>query len=282
MKGDLHCHTTLSDGSLKVEQVISLASMEGIDFLALTDHDAIHPSFYDYKIIGERYGVHIIEGVELSCYDYQRGRKVHILCYCPQKPDKLDEICAKTQQARKKAGLQMIRAVIHKYPVDPKRIAQFSSDSDCVYKQHIMCALFEAGYSLSIYGELYQTLFNRGGIGYVPISYPDVRDVLKAIHAAGGIAVIAHPMLYRSIDLLMELIDEDLLDGIEVWHPKNGDGMTDILLKIALENNLLPTGGSDFHGLYNSINTHIGKCYISQKYLEEFLNKVKGGTSSTF
>lgn len=281
MKGDLHCHTTLSDGSLKVEEVISLASIEGIDFLALTDHDSIH-SFYDSKIIGERYGVHIIEGIELSCYDYKRERKVHILCYCAQKSDKLDEICARTQQARKKAGLQMLQAVMRKYPIAPERIAKFSSDSGCVYKQHIMRALFEAGYSLSIYGEFYQRLFDRGGIGYVPISYPDVRDVLKAVHAADGIAVMAHPMLYRSMDLLMELIDEDLLDGIEVWHPKNEEGITDILLKIALENNLLPTGGSDFHGLYNSVNTNIGKCYISHKYLETFLNTVKDRTSSVF
>lgn len=62
--------------------------------------------------------------------------------------------------------------------------------------------------------------------------------------------VIAHPMLYRSIDLLMELIDESLLDDIEVWHPKAEDGMTDILLKIALENNLLPTGGSQIFMVY--------------------------------
>lgn len=98
------------------------------------------------------------------------------------------------------------------------------------------------------------------GEGLVAFLFPIqmLRDVLKAIHAAGVIVVIAHPMLYRSIDLLMELIDESLLDDIEVWHPKAEDGMTDILLKIALENNLLPTGGPpDFHGLYKILQSPI-------------------------
>lgn len=76
-------------------------------------------------------------------------------------------------------GLQMIQAVIRKYLIEPERIAQFSSDSGCVYKQHIMHTLFEADYSLSIYEELYEKLFDRGGIGCVLISYPDVERCIK-------------------------------------------------------------------------------------------------------
>ena len=74
MIGDLHCHTTLSDGSLGIEDIIVQAKRTGIDFISITDHDTMS-SINRAKILGERYGVQTIPGVELSAWDKKRGRK---------------------------------------------------------------------------------------------------------------------------------------------------------------------------------------------------------------
>ena len=81
---DLHCHTTLSDGSLGIEDIIVQAKRMNIDFLSITDHDTLS-SFSRANILGERYGVKILQGVEMSAWDKERGKKVHILCYAPKK-----------------------------------------------------------------------------------------------------------------------------------------------------------------------------------------------------
>ena len=78
MVGDLHCHTKLSDGSLGIEDIIVQAKRTGIEFISITDHDTMS-SLSRSKILGERYGVRVLPGVELSAWDKSRGRKLHIL-----------------------------------------------------------------------------------------------------------------------------------------------------------------------------------------------------------
>ena len=91
---DLHCHTTLSDGSLGIEDVIAQAKRTGIDWLSITDHDTM-ASFSRADVIGQREGVNILRGVELSAWDKKRNGKVHILCYNPRKPERLEGLCLK-------------------------------------------------------------------------------------------------------------------------------------------------------------------------------------------
>lgn len=252
--GDLHIHTTVSDGSLNIEEVIEYAERAGLNCVAITDHDSIR-SFSYAQMIGKQYGVSVIRGVECSCYDYLRRRKVHILCYNPKKPEHLSRICEKTADCRKAAGNLMAEKILEKYPIPPSRIIRYARNSNCIYKQHIMHALMDGGYTDSIYGDLYHELFSEDSDSMlVPVIYPDVREMLRAIDAAEGIAVLAHPGLYDSFELMKELIDEGLLDGLEVWHPKNKSEEVEELLRIAEKHRLLTTGGSDFHGMYHSGN----------------------------
>ena len=104
---DLHCHTKLSDGSLGIEDVISQAKRMNIDFLSITDHDTMS-SFSRADILGERHGVKILHGVELSAWDKKRNSKVHILCYAPKKPDRLEVLCLKSCEIRKACSKEMI------------------------------------------------------------------------------------------------------------------------------------------------------------------------------
>jgi len=260
MKGDLHCHSKLSDGSQGIEDIIAMSKKMGLDFVAITDHDTMS-SHSRSKIVGDRYGVQVIPAVEFSAYDYKRNRRAHILCYLPLKPDRLEAICIKICEARKKSGNEMAKRVMRLFPITPESITKYSASSKSVYKQHIMHALMDAGFSTGIYGGLYDMLFSpTNGSCYVETEYPEVREVIDLIRSAGGIAVFAHPAIYDSFDLVKELIDEQRLDGIEVWHGKATQDDTKFLSDLCDKHGLIKTGGSDFHGLYNSRPAHIGKC----------------------
>ena len=133
-----------------------------------------------------------------------------------------------------------------------------------------MRALFDAGYTTTIYGPLFNQLFARKtGSCSVLYRYPDVYEVLNAIHEAGGIAVMAHPSVYQSMDLLRELVDKNLLDGVEVYHPRNTQEDIPQILELAKQHDLLVTGGSDFHGMYSSTDqSFIGSRTVGKETLE--------------
>lgn len=271
MKGDLHCHTTLSDGSLGIEDIIVQAKRTGIDFISITDHDTMS-SISRAKVLGERHGVLTIGGVELSAWDKVRGRKVHILCYNPAKPDRLEGICKKSCEIRMQCALDIMEKVKKLYPITTESVLKHSHASKSIFKVHIMHALIDYGYSTHFYGKLNSELFDHEtGSCIVEREYPDVNYVLDLIHSARGCAVMAHPYLYDSVDLLKSLAKEGKIDGAEVYHYTADEKEREELLKICDEYNLIVTGGSDFHGLYNSCPTHLGENTTDFENLDRIL-----------
>ncbi len=268
MKGDLHCHTTLSDGSEGIEDVIFKAKRADLDFLAITDHDTI-ASFSRSKVLGERYGIQIIQGTELSCMDYKRGRKVHMLCYLPEKPDRLEGHCIKICKRREEAGKKMLKKVQTYFPITTEDVLKYSAHSTSLYKQHIMKALMSYSYTTQMYGGLYHELFDsKEGRVYEDVEYPDVYEVLDLIHQSQGIAVLAHPYEYNSLELLKELAESKKLDGVEIYHSRCKTDDEKNLIEIAKAHELLMTGGSDFHGANSSKPSPLGNRYTSQELLD--------------
>jgi len=276
---DLHCHTTLSDGSLGIEEIIAQAKRMNIDFLSITDHDTMS-SFSRAEALGARHGVTIVPGVELSAWDSKRHSKVHILCYNPQKPDRLEMLCRKSCEIRTECSKQMIAKVMEKFPITLESVLKHTTSSKSIFKQHIMRALAENGYDNEFYGSLDNELFNpQTGSCFVEHEYPDVNYVLDVIHSARGVAVIAHPFLYENIDLLSELSQSGKIDGIEVNHHSADPEQRKILLKIAEQYNLIVTGGSDFHGLYNAVPSILGSETTDKKSVSKifkFYHTTKG------
>lgn len=281
MIGDLHCHTTLSDGSLGIEEVILQAKRMNLDFLAITDHDTLSSS-NRAQILGERYGVKIIPAVELSAWDKKRNAKVHILCYAPQKPDRLEGLCLKSCEIRKECAKDMIEKVMEIYPIPSDAVRLYTKGSKSIYKQHIMRALVNYGYATELYGDINNELFGYpDGKCLVTREYPDVNFVLDLIHSAKGIAVMAHPFLYNNIDLLKELIESGKIDGIEVNHYSNSEEQKSELIALAEKNDLIITGGSDFHGLYNSTITHIGSQITNEENLDKLCRKINANAQKS-
>ena len=228
-------------------------------------------SFSRADILGERNGVKILRGVELSAWDKERNSKVHILCYAPSKPDRLEGLCLKCCEIRKACSKEMIDKVMEKYPITLESILKNTTSSKSIFKQHIMRALIDYGYALEFYGDLDRQLFNpEEGSCYVEREYPDVNFVIDLIHTAKGVAVMAHPALYDNIELLEDLAKKGKLDGVEIGHYSADENYRKQLYDIAERYNLIVTGGSDFHGLYNSVPTHLG----SETTIKENLDRI--------
>lgn len=135
-----------------------------------------------------------------------------------------------------------------------------------------MHALIDYGYTTEFYGELNDKLFNfKNGTCIVEREYPDVNFVLDLIHSARGVAVMAHPVYYDSLDLLEELAQKGKLDGVEAYHYTANDEQRAKILDIAEKYNLIVTGGSDFHGLYNAYPTYIGSNTTSKENIDRII-----------
>jgi len=270
--GDLHCHTVLSDGSATVEQVMNYARNVGLSAVAITDHDTF-AGVAKAKEIGAQLGIQVIDGAEISAYDYQRRKKVHVLCYLPDEPEKLSTIMNETLSERRKSAMTAIEVLCNRYPLTREDFLSYAKDSTTVFKQHIMRALMDAGYSDRVFSDLYYDLFKRPSDKriHAPIKYPDVYDVVRAVREAGGIAVIAHAGFYGNFELIECLNNDGLIDGVEVWHPENNEEQTRWLYEFAEKNSLLKTGGSDFHGMNNSRMVPVGQFSTPQENLKEIL-----------
>ena len=260
MPGDLHCHSRISDGSLGLEEVITLAAKSGLKYLSITDHDTF-AGVQRAVLIGNRMGVTIIPGIELSTFNYKTNKKVHLLAYLCDLPDRLERICKQTSDSRKQAANKMVGRLLREYPLPVDMIVKRSAGSTNFYKQHIMHALMEAGYTTQIFGPLYQELFGKDGKFLVEPEYPDTFEVIDEIKSACGISVLAHPPVYNTIDDIDSLVAAGL-DGLEVFHPRHTAEQSQLLQGIANKHNLLLTGGSDFHGMYNFSANIIGSVTV--------------------
>ena len=140
-----------------IEEILSMAKRRGISALSITDHDAVAGATRAC-IIGKRLGIEVIHGVEMSAYDFSRGRKVHILGYMCDSPDRLEGACLRINNSRRAAAKEMMMKTLRYYPIAPETIARYAAGSTNVFSQHIMHALIEAGYADSFYGDVYRKL----------------------------------------------------------------------------------------------------------------------------
>ena len=284
MPADLHCHTKLSDSSLGIDDLIVLAQKKGLTTIAITDRDC-QAGTVRAKIIGERRGINVIPGVEISSYDSASGKYIEILGYLCDSPDRLEGLCHRNVVTRKKASQLMTLKIARKYPISPELVLKCATGSTAVFEQHIMHALLECGITDRIYGEIYHELFSPESEEnvLVKVTYPEPAEVIDAIHEAGGVAVLAHPGASDCLDLLDGLAASGI-DGVEVWHPENTADQQDELLKFARSKGILAIGGTDFKGMYSKKTVCVGDCSTPDadvKALMSYKTKMKKKKAAT-
>ncbi|MGL4346371.1 MAG: PHP domain-containing protein [Cellulosilyticaceae bacterium] len=258
MKADLHIHTTISDGSYGIEAIIGMAKVKGLTHLGITNHDTVQ-GLGEMMRIGREEHITIIPGIEISAYDQKRKKKVHLLGYgFDLEAPHIKAICEPLLEARNAQTLwQLDKVMALGYQIDPEAVLGRAAKSGVCYKQHIMAELMLKGYSTGVYDTLYQQLFKGNGVCQGDIVYIPVEEALAAIKRDHGIAVLAHPGQLDSYELIPELAQQGL-DGIEYNHKDHTKEDKARILASVKADDLLLTGGSDFHGAYGPAGECLG------------------------
>ncbi len=241
---DLHLHTSFSDGTDSPEELVKKAERAGLSAVAVTDHDSVEavPAAIDAGII---HGVEVIPGIELTA-EYE-GLEIHMLGYFIDYRDKslLDKL-----SFLEKARIERIHGMVKKLKVmgvniDAEKIFALSGGGS-VGRLHVARVMVSEGIISSIW-EAFAKYIGNNGPAYVLGFKFHPSDAVKLIRSAGGIPVLAHPYVLRRDDLIPKLIKFGI-QGLEVYYPEHTGTMRSKYLRICRENNLLATGGSDYHG----------------------------------
>ena len=274
---DLHVHTNVSDCPLSISEICRLAKQKSITHLAVTNHDTLKNLSAAVET-GRSFNITVIPGIEISAYEFNTQKRVHILgLFIDPDSQSLHDFCHTLLEKRKKNAFLMLEKVQKLgYNISRNEVLDLTGESELIYKQHIMHALMNKGYTDRILGDLHKELFARpsqshsAGKVFIALEYLDCNQAVKEIKKAHGLAILAHPKMYGSDSFIPDLIQAGL-DGIEVFHPSQDENDWNHYAKIANENNLAITGGSDFHGLYggDKKNESLGCPYLDETDFEK-------------
>jgi predicted metal-dependent phosphoesterase TrpH len=246
---ELHCHSTCSDGSLPPERVAALAAARNVALFCLTDHDTLAGHPVTASILGGRCVV--LRGMELSCREYDRT--VHLLVYGLQPGPGLEVLQARLDHIAedRRDRIQRICARLAKLGVelDPAPILA-AAEGRVAGRPDVARALVAARVCTSP-REAFDRFLKDGGPADAPIERLGVDDALALALAAGGRVSLAHPHTLGHHALVRDLFlrfRAEGLEGIEAFYGRYARVESQTWLRLAKELDLVPTGGSDFHG----------------------------------
>lgn len=244
---DLHMHTNHSDGVCEIRDVLENAKAHGIKALAITDHDTTN-HYGEITKIAHELDLELVKGVEMSCYDFDVYKKVHVVgLWLPESTPTIDALCNATLQKRDAYHKKLIQYLnTQGYEItyeDAKKYSKYN----IVFKMHIFQALKEkypSEMTPSRYKELFASKTSKETdieMGYIP-----VKEGIAAILKDGGVPILAHPCVYDNYDEIEKYVPYGL-KGVEISHTKMKDIDYKLTQEFASKYNLLRSGGSDFH-----------------------------------
>lgn len=251
---DLHTHSTASDGQYAPGELVGLAKERGIEVLAVTDHDNIDGVDEAIKA-GERLGVQVIRGVELSADDHLN---LHILGYgFPAEPEPLSGMIARLKSGRNSRKYR-IHEFLQSQGVDiPLGDVEELAKGGVIGRPHFALVMVKHGY-VSDRKEAFDRYLDTPEFHRHDQRKPSVEECIKTIKASGGKVSLAHPyqiVFVREGEQDLETLVERLigygLDALECYYPKHTPEQQAEYLALAEKYHLHVTGGSDFHGEKN-------------------------------
>lgn len=289
---DMHIHTIYSDGDKTLEEILKKCEEKKLDYISITDHNTCKQ--YEDKALKEKiFSGKIIKGVEMNA-TLDNGKKIEFLAYNIKNSKIINEwsnkyyskeILREKFELSKQASLEMCKRTGLKYNLDNIKKDIPITDFFVVYLFYEIIKYPENKTKLGNLANSFNDfrrdgLDNPNSIYYVKIKkefpVPNFRDVADIIHKSGGLVFLAHPFEYKfedTISFINELKEEIKLDGIECYHPSaEKDNRINILLDYAKNNNLLISGGSDYHG-DKKPNIDIGIGSGSLKIPKEYIEK---------
>lgn len=242
---DLHTHTTASDGLLSPTELVHEAARRGISVLGVTDHDTLDGLAVAITV-GEQLGVIVVPGVELTTTI--PGPEIHILGYFV---DLYDAELRNGLRVLAEDRVRRIELVIGQlqaagYPLDLDLIMA-DAEQGSIGRPHVARALIAMGAATDM-NDAFMRFLRRGSIGWTPRSPFTAEEAVGLLRRSGAIPVLAHPFSTGDpAAMAARLVDAGLL-GFEVYYGEYTDAQQAELAAIADQYQLLPTGGSDYHG----------------------------------
>lgn len=245
---DMHTHSTASDGTYTPTELMRAAKEAGLSAIALTDHDTFE-GLPEARGEAARQGIELVPGCELSL-DFA-GLPTHMLAlFVDERPGALVSELTRIREARARRNAVML-AKLREVGVHLEHDDVAARAAGVVGRPHIAQAMLAQG-AVRSFEEAFQRFLGKDGLAYVPKEKLTPAEAIRAVHADGGLAVLAHPYLltqqaHRLEALLTELKGQGL-DGVEVYYTEHSDQYTALVARLAEKLSLLASGGSDFHG----------------------------------
>ncbi len=266
---DLHLHTQFSDGTFTPEELVLRAQNTGLAGIALTDHDTVEGCARAAAACAAGQ-MEFIVGTELTAE--HEDIEVHILGYFldPQNRRLLERL-AQFQAVRQNRIREMV-AALNRLGLALRAETVFAlANCKSPGRPHVARALVKEKL-ISNLDEAFERYLKKGRPAWVPKCKMSALESVELIHQAGGLAVMAHPGLNRTDDIIPALVAAGL-DGIECFHTKHSTVMAERYLEIAEKYHLLVTGGSDCHG-FSKKAPLIGTIRLPYDHVEKLKAKV--------
>lgn len=251
---DLHCHSTISDGTLPPEKVAVRAKANGVDVWALTDHDEVG-GIHRARAAAAECGLKYVPGVEISIT--WGGETVHIVgLHIDETNPILVQGLASTRGGRERRAREMaVQLAIAGIPDAYEGALKFVGNPDLISRTHFARYIVKLGMCSNI-SDVFQHYLREGKPGFIPHRWATLEQAVLWICGAGGIAVVAHPGRYQFSDMAFDaFLDEFKQWGgtaLEVVTGSHTVDQYDYFAKVANRYGLLGSRGSDFHGTEES------------------------------
>mgnify|MGYP005811025011 CR=1 FL=1 len=251
MRTDLHTHSSMSDGTDSPTVLILKARQTGLERVALTDHDTLD-GVAEAQEAGRRVGVDVLVGMEMSAH--LGDSEVHVLGYGMDPTDSgLGAELARIRASRveRLAGMvKLLNQAGARISVADVRARAVGASS--IGRPHVADALVQAGYAIDR-DDAFAKYLDVSGPAFVPRYTTELGEAIDLIHAAHGVAVLAHPWSrggerVLTGEALAELVAHHGLEGIETDNPDHTPDQRDLLFQTGARLGLVRTGGSDYHG----------------------------------
>lgn len=260
---DLHVHSNHSDGTSSPEELISLAQSSGVSVFALTDHDTVS-GVRKAKEVAEHSAVTgpkvtVISGVEISAA--YKNKDIHILGLFVDETNSalltsLEEAVI-SRDLRNERMAERFRALDIPLTLEDLRLM---NPNTVITRAHFANYLIRHGHVKNSQ-EAFARYLGYDGPCFVPREYMQPERAIALILQAGGLPILAHPLLYKlppaELEALLKRLSEAGLKGLEVYYSSNTGFDEQICYSLANRFGLLMTGGSDFHGA-NKPNLYLG------------------------
>lgn len=271
-KVDLHLHSNASDGQLSPSELISEAIEQGLTIISLTDHDTVDGITEALKTADNHPQLVFIPGLEMSTDT--ANSEIHMLGYfIDHTNQKLLTILEEMRNDRQ-IRAQRMTTKLNKMGIniDWQRIQEMAANSS-VGRPHIAQAMLEKGY-INTFKEAFMKYIGREGPAYVERTKMSPSEAIDIILEAEGLPVLAHPLYINDPETVIQQLKGVGLIGLEVHYNGYTSEQVEILINLANKYQLIPTGGSDYHGIDEN-ETPLGGAEVPRSSAEQLINLAK-------